>query len=528
MARAKKRRETDEPIHVGRVIALLRESLDWTQSDLARQSGVKQASISEYESGKSTPDVATLERLLSAMRFRWIALDFGRWFVDWLLTHCRIPEGEDGLGATAPPLGTVSSLATQLSADVAATNQTALLLSKLVVMLQEEQKAENPSSESDNPNTPARDRKAERRAAQALWSRIKPLSHTEQAEALRGAPPEAQWAVCDLLCRESQRLCDEDPTKAATLCELALVAADLAERGEGMRSKLRGLAWAHLGNALRARCDFDAAERAFTSADEFWKIGEGVAGGLIEEGLIFALKASLRREQRRFDEAKELLERAWLLASSATFRVQIMVSKAKVLEEMGDLEEAAALLRQVKESASSEEEVRLLFYIWHNLSDTLSKLERFEEAAALLPQTRAYLLKAGGKLNRVRLMWTEGRITAGMGDIEEGIALLLRVRGEFASHDMAYDMALVSLEMAVLCAGLGRTEQVKTLARHMTPIFQAHAIHREALAVLTIFRRAAEQERVTEELAREVLSYLRKARYNPELRFESKLAGEPS
>ncbi len=81
---------------------------------------------------------------------------------------------------------------------------------------------------------------------------------------------------------------------------------------------------------------------------------------------------------------------------------------------------------------------------------------------------------------------------------------------------MGYDVALVSLEMAILYAGLGRTEQVKTLARHMTPIFQAHSIHREALAALTLFRQAAERERVTAELAREILSYLRKARYDPE------------
>src|ERR1700733_92744 len=102
MAQAKKRWETDEPIHIGGVLALLREALDWTQSDLARRSGVKRASISEYESGKSTPDVGTLERLLSAMGFRWIALDFGRWFTDWLLTHCRIPDAE-GRGETTPP-----------------------------------------------------------------------------------------------------------------------------------------------------------------------------------------------------------------------------------------------------------------------------------------------------------------------------------------------------------------------------------------------------------------------------------------
>jgi hypothetical protein len=89
---------------------------------------------------------------------------------------------------------------------------------------------------------------------------------------------------------------------------------------------------------------------------------------------------------------------------------------------------------------------------------------------------------------------------------------------------MAYDVALVSLEIAILHAGQGRTEQVKTLARHMTPIFRAHAIHREALAALTLFRQAAEREQVTAELAREVLAYLRKARYDPELRFEGGMA----
>lgn len=155
-----------------------------------------------------------------------------------------------------------------------------------------------------------------------------------------------------------------------------------------------------------------------------------------------------------------------------------------------------------------------------NLAHTLTKLERYEAAAALLPQARAYLLKAGGELNRVRLLWTEGRVTAGLGDVEAGIGLLARVRGEYASRNMAYDVALVSLETAVLYASLGRAEQVKTLARHMTPIFQAHAIHREALAALTLFRQAAERERVTERFARDVLSYLGKARYNPELRFE--------
>src|SRR5262249_2287677 len=158
----------------------------------------------------------------------------------------------------------------------------------------------------------------------------------------------------------------------------------------------------------------EGAERAFASADTFWEVGENLPDGLFEEGLVFALKASLRRDQRRFDEAKNLLERAALLARGPSFRIQVMVSKAKLLEEIGDLEETVVLLEQAKEMVSPKEEARFLFYIWHNLAHTLSKLERFEEAAALLPQARSNLLKAGGEINRVRLMWTEGRVVAGL------------------------------------------------------------------------------------------------------------------
>src|SRR3954462_2687160 len=113
MARVKKSRETQESAPLGRVIAVLRAALDLTQSDLARLSGVKRSSISEYERGKSTPDAVTLERLLAAMRFRWTALDFGAWFIDQLLLDCRTPEGDDGGGATQL-LVTASSLAARL------------------------------------------------------------------------------------------------------------------------------------------------------------------------------------------------------------------------------------------------------------------------------------------------------------------------------------------------------------------------------------------------------------------------------
>jgi hypothetical protein len=84
---------------------------------------------------------------------------------------------------------------------------------------------------------------------------------------------------------------------------------------------------------------------------------------------------------------------------------------------------------------------------------------------------------------------------------------------------MAFDTALVSLELAALHAEEGRTAEVKELARGIVHVFKAQEVHREALAAALVFRRAAVRERATARLAREVAAFLDKARHAPEMRF---------
>src|SRR6185295_6222067 len=117
------------------------------------------------------------------------------------------------------------------------------------------------------------------------------------------------------------------------------------------------------------------------------------------------------------------------------------------------------------------------------------------------------------------LRWLEGRVSASMGRVEEAIAALRQVRGEFATRGIAYDTALATLELAALLAEQGRAGEVKDLARQMAFIFKAQGVPREALAALSLFRKAAEEEAVTAELARSVLDFLQRARHDPALRF---------
>jgi tetratricopeptide (TPR) repeat protein len=361
----------------------------------------------------------------------------------------------------------------------------------------------------------------DRTAARARWARIRGMPRLLRYREIRQGPSDERWALCEAVCLESQRLCAEDPVQAATVAELALKVAELVVGEEAWRAKLRGFAWAHVANALRAHHDFPAAERAFRSANPLWAAGGKVQNGLLEEGIVFAFTALLRWDQRRFDEALTLLDKAATAASSVKFRVQVLISRAKLLKEMGDLEGAVAILQEASDTAIPDDDGRTALRVRHSLADGLSKLDRFPEAEALLPAVIDLSRKLGGEVDFLRLLWIEGRVAAGLGKTSHGVAALQRVRGEFAARHMSYDTALVSVELAALYAEQRQDQDVKNLARHLVPILRERNVDPEVLAALTLFRQMAEREQITTKFAREVLTYLRKARHAPGLRFES-------
>jgi hypothetical protein len=84
------------------------------------------------------------------------------------------------------------------------------------------------------------------------------------------------------------------------------------------------------------------------------------------------------------------------------------------------------------------------------------------------------------------------------------------------------DMALASMELAVLLIEEGETREVKRLAIETERIFRMNGIHREALAALRLFRLAVERETATVALARRIVAYLDRARHDSRLRFDER------
>jgi tetratricopeptide (TPR) repeat protein len=366
-----------------------------------------------------------------------------------------------------------------------------------------------------------------------LLAELEPYRFEDQLHLIRVYRRFVDWHLCELLCQESARLTTIDPDRAVQSAELAVLIADLLKDGTPAGSRrlyqLRGYAWAHDGNARRVLGDLRNADESFTIADSWWEAGMAGVGDLLGyEPAILDHKASLRIAQRRFQEAFLMLDRVFAIHMDAC-RAELkdchlagraLIKKAMGLAEMGKPEAAIHLLQEAEGLVDAQRDPRLFLCLRHNLLCNLTSVEQYEQALLMLPEVDALCRELGNPLDLLRLRWAEGRIAAGIGQVEAAMELFQELRQEFAARGIAYDAALVTLELTALYAHAGALAEVKRLSLEMAEIFQAQEVPREALAALLFFQKAAERERATAKLAREIGAFLEKLRCDPELRFE--------
>jgi tetratricopeptide (TPR) repeat protein len=351
--------------------------------------------------------------------------------------------------------------------------------------------------------------------APGLVAELAGLPFDEQLRQVNDDPRFQTWPVCQILVRRSLDAAFEEPVAAVNLAELAVSVAlslDPAYDPHWVYDQ-RARAHACLGNGRRVLGELRSADTAFREA-ESW-LAQSTTGNEQVRAEVLDLKASLRRDQKRFDEALALLEQAFALCEETGdghFLGVVLLKKAKVLEETGSPEEAVGLLLEAVERIDPERAERLSVYARHNLVWSLTTAGRHEEARNLLPAVQELFARIARPIDFIRLRWAEGRIAAGMGRPEEAEETFLQVREEFLRHGMGYDAALVSLDLAILFAGQRRTAELKRLAAEIGPIFESRDVHREALAALVLFKEACQEERLTLPLALQIAATLQRER----------------
>lgn len=338
---------------------------------------------------------------------------------------------------------------------------------------------------------------------------------------VRNHPRFQTWGLFEQLLERGQEQNFDDPAAGEGLALLALEITDrLEDFSEERLEDLRSRAWASVANARRVRSDLRGSEEAFAIA--FSHLARGT-GEPMERAVLLDLKASLLRAQRRFAGALQLLARAIRIFRQLGERHRAgrsLINMSIVYRYAGEAEKAIPLLYEALDLIDPSREPRLLLAAWNNLIDDLADSRQFMEAQKLLARARPLYRQFPEPWVQNRRRWVEGRIARGLGQEQDAEALLLRARDGFLAEDAAYDTALVSLDLAALFAKQRRVQEVKRTAEEMMPIFSSRQIHREALAALMFWKQAVDAERAGTELVNGVAAFLKRARHDPDLRFE--------
>lgn len=367
----------------------------------------------------------------------------------------------------------------------------------------------------------------ERASATAQVRELLDQPHELRVRRIRGEAGLSTLGLVLALLEEARRTWHDAPQGAKELAELAVEAADALDPERYERRlihDLQGTAWAYLGNAQRILSDLRAAETAFDRAEASLRQG---SEDPLDWALLLDLKSSLRRAQRRFQEALALLEVAGELYRAGgdhQGEIKVTLQMGCALGAAGQLEASVEVLAALAERTTIEEAGGELYgSLLHNLATSLAKAGRAEEARALLPEIRHLAEHLGGTLDRNRADWLEALVLEGLGEHDEAAARYGRVRDTFIAEGIGYDAALVSLDLAALCLQEGRWAEARQLAAEMRPIFLSRDVHQEAASALLVLADALKRQVATLDLVRDVSDYLRRARNRPDLSY-----GEPS
>jgi tetratricopeptide (TPR) repeat protein len=346
----------------------------------------------------------------------------------------------------------------------------------------------------------------ETESPEVILAELDGLPADAQVQRVSDGGPFAAPSVIETLIDRSHDARYRDAEEMLHLAHLASVAADactLDDAGNELwLADLRARAWAQYGNALRVSGRPREAEEAFATAQHYRREGTGdpmLRAWLLEKITPLAIfQGRFGEAVEKCDEAGEIyreLGESHLLAST-------MVQKAIATLYSGEAESAVRILNQALPLIDHEEDPRLLLAACHNLIRCYIDLERPDQALQLYSETRELYQEFKDPLILLRAAWQEGQLLRDLGHLRDAETTLLRARKGYMERKLAYEVALVSLDLATVYVKQGLVEKLKRTVMETVPIFHALRVGLETLASLLQLQQVADQEQQALDLIR--------------------------
>ncbi|HBL29250.1 MAG TPA: hypothetical protein DD490_20660 [Acidobacteria bacterium] len=470
----------DERTLASRILAVLLEAVGWPANKLAGAMGVTPGTIYDYLRGKPAPSRAVLERVAATMGLPASHVDRARRFV--LGT-----EMAAGHGSRAEQ--EIDRFADEIGIEWGEMYRAKLLRSERLAQAL-----------------------MDRMTAETLFPRLRALTPEERVALVQEKKPYQSWAVGELACHESIEAAARDADEALAWAALAVQIAGLAEGDPAFLLRNEGYARFHLGNAIRVKGQsLPAAEAEVLRAVALWEAGAaGDPEKLLNEARVLGMQASLKRDQGDLAGARTMLDRA-LARDAGQERGHLLINRATVLGKLGEHAEAITALRETLSLGEVCRQPHLAWCLRFNLLFNYCCSGLYSEVLGEIAAFRDLTVQLGYGKGLTKIGWIQGLVEAGLGRPAAAETAFEKVRQDFLACSNHLEVALATLELAVLYQEQGRTTEVQMLARELAPVFRSQRVSEEVLATLVLFREAVEQETLTIGLALQLREDLRRA-----------------
>src|SRR3954447_7676428 len=305
----------------------------------------------------------------------------------------------------------------------------------------------------------------------------------------------------------------DEMLRLAQLARLAAEGCSAAAAGnERKLPDLRAPAWGEYGAALRVCGQPRAAEAALAASLEHRRQGTGdpvLHAWLLER--TSALAAFQGRYQEAITTCVEAGQIYQELGNDHSFAFTLIQKAISILYSG----EAARAVRTLNQAISRIDpaDPQLLMAACHNLIRCYIDLDRPDQALALYSEIHGLYKEIDDPLLLLRMIWQEGLLLRDLGHLRAAETALLKARKGYLEEKLAYEVALVSLDLTTVYVKLGLAEEVKRTVIATVPIFHALRVKLETLAALLQIQKVADQEQQALELIRTLHSLVEPLRH---------------
>jgi tetratricopeptide (TPR) repeat protein len=356
--------------------------------------------------------------------------------------------------------------------------------------------------------------------------------HDSEAEALEvppaGAPPPGvpvpqpflsaslpqRFPLFDAALRHSWELRNDDPRRMIELTRFATrIAPTLGEDGytPAQVADFQARAWGELGNAYRVGDELSRADEAMATA--FEHLARGTGDELLLARLL-SLQASLLCIRSLFRPALEVLSRLHALHQRRGDRHhagRALIQAGGYLGYWGMPEAGLRLMNEGMEMIDVELDPGLQVSGLLSLIDLLIDCRRFQEASDQFRQHRSRLLAGQGLILRLKVKVLEGRLEAGLGNLERAARAFTAACRRFRKAGSRRMAALVALELAAVRMRQGRFEEANPLIEEAIDQLVAIEAAGEAVTALKLLRTSHEMSTLTTNELQNVAELLRRS-----------------